>query len=56
MSLCGTDQDKERLVSRLRRKIEKDPAHPDAGPDGYVAMPNVSVIEEMVNMMMASRA
>ncbi|KWT85142.1 flagellar basal body rod protein FlgC [Candidatus Magnetominusculus xianensis] len=33
-----------------------DPTHPDANPEGYVAMPNVNVIEEMVNMMMASRA
>ena len=33
-----------------------EPAHPDANQDGFVAMPNVNVIEEMVNMMMASRA
>lgn len=33
-----------------------DPGHPDADKDGFVAMPNVNVIEEMVNMMMASRA
>ena len=33
-----------------------DPGHPDADKDGYVALPNVSVIEEMANMMMASRA
>ncbi|MBI5849221.1 MAG: flagellar basal body rod protein FlgC [Nitrospirae bacterium] len=33
-----------------------DPGHPDADKDGYVAYPNVSVIEEMANMMMASRA
>ncbi|MBF0457846.1 MAG: flagellar basal body rod protein FlgC [Nitrospirae bacterium] len=33
-----------------------DPTHPDANTEGYVAMPNVNVIEEMVNMMMSSRA
>lgn len=33
-----------------------DPGHPDADADGFVAMPNVNVIEEMVNMMMAFRA
>jgi flagellar basal-body rod protein FlgC len=33
-----------------------DPAHPDADANGFVAMPNINVIEEMVNMMMASRA
>lgn len=33
-----------------------DPSHPDADKDGYVAMPNINIIEEMVNMMMATRA
>lgn len=37
-------------------KMVFDPSHPDANTDGFVAMPNVNVIEEMVNMMMASRA
>jgi flagellar basal-body rod protein FlgC len=33
-----------------------DPGHPDADPNGYVAMPNVNVVQEMVNMITASRA
>lgn len=33
-----------------------DPDHPDADTLGYVQMPNVNAIEEMVNMMTASRA
>lgn len=33
-----------------------DPKHPDADAKGYVVMPNVNVMEEMVNMMGASRA
>ena len=33
-----------------------DPQHPDAGQDGYVELPNVNLVEEMVNMVMASRA
>ncbi len=33
-----------------------DPGHPDADENGYVAMPNINIIEEMVNMMMALRA
>jgi flagellar basal-body rod protein FlgC len=37
-------------------KMVYDPGHPDADKNGFVAMPNVNVIEEMVNMMMASRA
>lgn len=33
-----------------------NPGHPDANPDGYVAMPNVNVVEEMVDMTTAVRA
>ena len=32
------------------------PAHPDSDDDGYVTMPNVNVVEEMVNMISASRS
>jgi len=37
-------------------KVVHDPGHPDADKDGFVAMPNINIIEEMVNMMMAFRA
>jgi len=33
-----------------------DPGHPDADEEGFVEMPNVDVITEMVNMISASRA
>lgn len=33
-----------------------DPAHPDADTNGFVSLPNVNVVQEMVNMMTASRA
>lgn len=33
-----------------------DPGHPDADNDGFVAMPDINIIEEMVNMMTAFRA
>ena len=33
-----------------------DPKHPAADADGYVNLPNVNVVEEMVNMIDASRA
>lgn len=32
------------------------PGHPDADVEGFVTMPNISPIEEMVDMMSASRA
>jgi len=33
-----------------------DPGHPDADVDGYVSMPNVDVVTEMVNMISATRS
>lgn len=33
-----------------------DPSHPDADETGYVNYPNVNVVEEMVNMIAATRA
>jgi len=33
-----------------------DPNHPDADANGYVSLPNVNVVQEMVNMITASRA
>lgn len=33
-----------------------DPGHPDAGADGYVSLPNVSVPMEMVNLISATRS
>lgn len=37
-------------------KLDYDPTHPDANEDGYVEMPNVEVVQEMVDMMSAYRA
>jgi flagellar basal-body rod protein FlgC len=33
-----------------------DPKHPMADDRGYVSMPNVNVVDEMVNMLSASRS
>jgi flagellar basal-body rod protein FlgC len=33
-----------------------DPDHPDADPQGYVSYPNIQVMDEMVNMMTATRS
>lgn len=38
----------------FRRVLQ--PGNPDAGPDGYVRMPNIDMTTEMVNAMEASRA
>lgn len=33
-----------------------DPSHPDADADGYVELPNINIVEEMVGMVSASKA
>jgi flagellar basal-body rod protein FlgC len=33
-----------------------DPTHPDAGADGYVLLPDINVMGEMVDLMSAQRA
>lgn len=44
------------VVSDMNQpKMVNQPGHPDANPEGYVAYPNVNTMEEMVNMITASR-
>jgi flagellar basal-body rod protein FlgC len=37
-------------------RMQYDPSNPAANAQGYVTMPNVNVVEEMVNMISASRS
>jgi flagellar basal-body rod protein FlgC len=37
-------------------RMTYDPKNPAANEQGYVTMPNVNVVDEMVNMISASRA
>ena len=37
-------------------KLVYDPHHPEADDSGYVALPNINVIEEMVNILSATRS
>ena len=37
-------------------KTVYDPSHPDADEDGYVDLPNINIVEEMVGMISASKA
>ena len=37
-------------------RVVYEPGHPDADEQGYVLMPNVDVITEMVDMIAATRA
>lgn len=37
-------------------RLQYEPGHPDANAQGYVAYPNVNVVEEMTDMLSATRA
>ena len=48
-------------VSGIRKddsplRMVYEPGHPDADAQGYVRMPNINIVTEMVDMMTASRA
>ncbi len=42
--------------SKQPYKVVYDPSHPDSDEEGYVTLPNVNVVEEMVDMVQASKA
>ncbi len=45
------------IVEDSRPPILKyDPSNPDADKNGYVKMPNINIMEEMVNLINASRS
>jgi len=45
-------------VAESEKSFEKvfDPGHPDADSEGYVTFPNVNLMEEMADMVSATRA
>ena len=50
VEIVGIEEDQ----SDFKRKY--DPSHPDSNKDGYVLLPNVDTVTEMVNMVSASKA
>ncbi len=49
-------QSRETADPRSKVKMVYDPAHPDANEDGFVEMPDINILIEMVNMMTAQRS
>jgi flagellar basal-body rod protein FlgC len=37
-------------------KLVYDPYHPDANEEGYVRMPNINPVQEMIDLITASRS
>ena len=60
LPIAGADASSVRVTGVVEdqsplKKIH-DPKHPLADAQGYVSMPNVNVVDEMVNMISASRS
>jgi flagellar basal-body rod protein FlgC len=59
----GSDLDRAMTSVQVMGVVESDdppvmvhdPGHPDADAEGYVAYPNVNVLEEMVDLMTTAR-
>lgn len=50
VELAGIEEDQAPF------KREYNPSHPDADKDGYVSLPNVDVVTEMINLISSNRA
>jgi flagellar basal-body rod protein FlgC len=46
----------EKVAGADAFKLVFDPSHPEADEEGYVKMPDIEIINEMVDMMAANRA
>jgi flagellar basal-body rod protein FlgC len=44
------------IIDSRPPKMIYDPGHPDANTSGYVAVPDINVMEEMVNILSATRS
>ncbi len=49
-------QVREVMEDRRDFKLVFDPSHPDADEFGYVLMPNINVVQEMVDLISAKRS
>lgn len=53
----GTGVQVDRIVKdESAPRLVHDPSHPDANADGYVAYPNINVVQEMVDLISVTRA
>ena len=44
------------VISDQNVDLRYEPDHPDANPEGYVAYPKINLMEEMANMIQATRS
>lgn len=53
--LSKPDTSSFEIIEEKGERLIFDPAHPKADENGYIRMPNVSTVEEMVDLVSASR-
>lgn len=54
--LAGRKMEPELMQDNSSGDLVHMPDHPDANEDGYVEMPNVNIVNEMVDMIAATRS
>lgn len=42
-------------IPNMKKNVVYDPSHPDSDANGYVTYPDINIIDEMVDLMVASR-
>ena len=43
-------------IPNMKKNVVYEPSHPDADAEGFVTYPDINIVEEMVDLMIASRA
>lgn len=43
-------------IPNMKKNVIYDPSNPDADKNGYVTYPDINIVDEMVDMMLAGRA
>lgn len=46
----------EMEIANMKKNIVYEPTHPDADENGYVTYPDINILEEMTDLMVANRA
>lgn len=49
-------KDMQLVERQVSPRMVFDPSHPDANAEGFIELPNINPIDEMTNLMMATRA
>jgi len=56
MELTPLVEGEEVQIPNMRKNVVYDPSHPDADVNGFVVYPDINILEEMVDLMVAQRA